>query len=88
MYAMTASQFSETDAQAMYESDIWKDMTAFEIVALQLYQERVCLPFDLFRQSVAMVLNREVDPHEFHWRESVANLKREFEEKVQECQLI
>ena len=50
--------------------------TAEEIVAFQLYEERLCMPFPLFHKAVEEALGRPVYTHEFA---GVENLRQEFE---------
>ena len=69
---------TKEEAIAMYDSGWWKDKTAKEIVAFQLYEDRLCLPFAEFQKAVESALGRSVWTHEFADRDG---LKAEFEGK-------
>ena len=58
-------QFTRLQAVLFYQSGEWKDWTDEEIVKIQLFQDKLCLPFEKFRQSVESVLKRPVWTHEF-----------------------
>lgn len=64
------------DAVKMAESKWYEKKRAEEIVAFQLYEERLCMPFPLFHKAVEEALGRPVFTHEFAYAE---NLKKEFE---------
>lgn len=49
----------------MYESGWWKGKTAREIVAVQLYEDRLILPFSEFHKAIEEALGRPVYTHEF-----------------------
>lgn len=53
------------EALRLYNSGWWEDKTAQEIVAFQLYESRLCLPFDVFHKSIEEALGRSVWTHEF-----------------------
>ena len=62
-------QFNKEQAIKIYNSEIWKDMTAKQIVDLQLFQNLLCVPFDLFHKSITEVLGRPVYTHEFAFQD-------------------
>lgn len=62
-------QFTKTQAIALHDSGIWEDMTDEDIVKLQLYQEKLCVPWSVFRDSINNVLGRGVYTHEFAFPE-------------------
>jgi hypothetical protein len=70
-------QLTKKQAIAFYESQEWDHMTAEEIVKLQLYQDRLCVPFSKFHEAIETVLGRSVFTHEF----ASDRLKAEFEKK-------
>lgn len=57
----------------------WEGKTAREVVAFQLYEHRLCMPFDLFHKAVEEALGRPVWTHEFGLNHD--GLKAEFEGK-------
>ena len=64
------------EAVKLVESKWYEKQTAEEIVAFQLYEERLCMPFPLFHKAVEEALGRPVFTHEFAAAES---LRQEFE---------
>src|SRR5512139_2728550 len=57
----------------------WEKRTAKEIVAFQLYEELLCMPFDVFHAAMEEALGRSVYTHEFGT--NVSGLQAEFEGK-------
>ena len=71
-------QLTKEQAIAFAESGIWKDWTDDQIVRFQLYQQRLCLPFDRFHKAMEAVLRRPVWTYEFaNWK----HLQEEYEGK-------
>jgi hypothetical protein len=58
-------QFCREYAIELCESKWWEDLGAEEIVKVQLFQERLCVPFDIFHEAVERVFGRPVWTHEF-----------------------
>ena len=57
----------------------WYELqTLLEIVEFQLYEEKLCMPFNLFHCVVEKVLGRPVYKHEFA---DMERLREEFQEK-------
>lgn len=69
-------QFTEQQAKDFYKSKVWKSWTLEQIVNLQLYQDRLCVPFNLFHKAIEKVLERPVWTHEFAFPDK---LRLEFE---------
>ena len=67
-------QLTKEQAIAIFNGGEWKDWSDEEIVKFQLYQDRLCVPFDKFHEAMESVLGRPVWTHEF------ANRKRLTEE--------
>jgi hypothetical protein len=68
---------TKTDAIAMAASGWWKDKSAREVVAYQLFQPLLCMDFGAFHEAVEKALGRSVWTHEFASGNS-ANLEKEF----------
>lgn len=68
-------QISKKASIKLYNSGEWKDWTDEEIVKFQLFQEYLCVPFDVFHTSLEKILNRSVYVHELVDTES---LQKEF----------
>ena len=68
-------QFSEEYAKELYESKVWETWNAEQIVRVQLFQNRLCVPFEIFHKATEEVLGRPVWTHEFAF---VERLKREY----------
>ena len=58
-------QLTKEEAIKIYESGIWKDWSDEDLVAFQLFQEKLCVPFDIFHKAIEKVLGRPVFTHEF-----------------------
>lgn len=72
-------QFSKKEAIALAQSKFYEELTANEIVAFQLYQDKLCMPFDVFHKAITEALDRPVYTHEFI---DYKRLQLEFEGKV------
>ena len=73
---MSLIQFSTEQAKTFGESGIWKDWLPDHIVGFQLYQDKLCIPFNVFHEAIEKVLKRPVWTHEFAFPEK---LRMEFE---------
>lgn len=58
-------QLTKEAAIKFYESGVWKDMSDDDIVKMQLWQKRLCVPLSVFHECITNVLNRPVYTHEF-----------------------
>ena len=68
-------QLTEKEAIQFHNSKLWEDMSAHEKVSLQLFQELLCMPFDVFHEAIEECLGRPVFTHEFAYIEM---LRQEF----------
>jgi hypothetical protein len=53
------------EAIKMYDTGWWQHATDQEIVAFQLFEEKLCMPFGRFHEAVEKCLERPVFTHEF-----------------------
>lgn len=67
---------TKEEAIKLYESGWYENKTAKELVDFQLYERRLCMPFDRYQQAVETILNRPVLTHEVMEQES---LQKEYE---------
>lgn len=58
-------QMTKEQAIALWESNKWVNWSDKQIVALQLYQKRICVPFDRFHGAMEAELGRPILTHEF-----------------------
>ena len=58
-------QLTEKQAIEFGNSGVWKEWTPEQIVRFQLFQDRLCMPFDKFHEAIEKVLKRPVFTHEF-----------------------
>ena len=58
-------QITEEEAVRIYTSGEWKNWTDEQIAEKQLYQRRLCVPFDKFHAAMEKVLGRPIWTHEF-----------------------
>lgn len=66
---------TKDQAKALYDSGFWKELSARERVEFQLFEERLCMPFDIIQEAVEATLGRSVWTHEFAHPD---NLRKEF----------
>jgi len=72
--------FTYEEAIKKVESKWWEGKTAKEILDFQLYEERLCCPFDIFHKAMEKALGRPVFTHEFADQKA---LQEEYEGKRQ-----
>ncbi len=58
-------QLTEQQAINFANSEEWKEWTDEQIVRLQLFQKRLCVPFSRFQEAMTKVLGRSIWTHEF-----------------------
>lgn len=58
-------QITEAEAIAIHDSKAWEAWTPMQRAAFQMVQDRLCMPFTVFHQSVEAALGRSVWTHEF-----------------------
>ena len=56
---------TKEEALAKYNSKWWVGKTPREICDFQLYEARLCMPFDKFHEAIEKALDRSVWTHEF-----------------------
>ena len=64
-------QLTKEQAIALHDGGEWKDWTLEELGKFQLYQEKLCIPFDKYHEAVEHILGRPVWTHEFAWTDSL-----------------
>jgi hypothetical protein len=58
-------QLTKEQAIAFHDSGEWKTWNHEQIVRLQLFQKKLCVPFGRFHEAMEAVLGRSVWTHEF-----------------------
>ena len=58
-------QLSKEKAIELFNSKIWEDWTYEQKAKFQLWQEKLCMPFNVFHEAVEKSLGRPVYTHEF-----------------------
>lgn len=56
---------TKDQAIALAETRWWKDKTPRQVAMFQLFEDKLCMPFDLFHQAMEVALKRAVFTHEF-----------------------
>lgn len=56
---------TKEEATKLYESKFWENMSFREIAIFQLYEDLLCMPFEIFHEAVEKTLDRPVWTHEF-----------------------
>lgn len=68
-------QLTKEEAIKLAESNFWENMTPEEITEFQLFQDALCMPFDVFKTATIKVFGRPICTHEFAYIDS---LRKEF----------
>ena len=58
-------QLTKEQAILFSKNQIWAEWSNDEIVKLQLFQDKLCIPFSRFHEAINKVLGRPVYTHEF-----------------------
>lgn len=58
-------QLTKEEAIAFYDNKLWEDMDYYQRAIFQMQQDRLCMPFDVFHESIQKALGRSVFTHEF-----------------------
>jgi hypothetical protein len=61
---MSITQLTEEESTAFYHSNKWQAWDVKTRAIFQLQQERLCMPFKAFRESLEEALGRKVIPYE------------------------
>lgn len=56
---------TKEQAIALHETKFWEPMSLRERAMFQMFEERLCMPFDVFHEAVEKTLDRPVFTHEF-----------------------
>jgi hypothetical protein len=62
---------TKEQAIAIYKSGCWREWTDDQKVRFQLFESRLCMPFDVFHAAIEKVLNRPVWTHEFAYEDAI-----------------
>ena len=65
-------QLTKEQAIEIYESNVWKNWTPEQILDLQLFQHRTCVPTNVFYDAMEKVLGRKILIHEFAFLDELA----------------
>ena len=69
-------ELTKEQAIALAETQFWEGMSSYEIVRFQLFENRLCMPFQVFHEAIEEELGRPVYTHEFVMNNE--GLKQEF----------
>lgn len=56
---------TKEEAIKLHDSKFWEDMSYEERAKFQLFEPRLCMPFDVFCEAMEKTLNRPIWTHEF-----------------------
>ena len=71
------------EAIKLSESEFWKTMSYKERAKFQLFEDKLCMPFEVFHESIEKTLGRPVQTIEFGF--NVEGLKKElFDVEIKE----
>lgn len=68
-------QFTKKQAIAFGENKLYEPLSYRERAELQLFQQKLCMPFDVFHEAIEKALGRPVYTHEFAF---IGELQKEF----------
>lgn len=68
-------QFTKEQAIAFGANKLYEPLSYRERAELQLFQQKLCMPFDVFHEAIEKTLNRPVFAHEFAF---IDDLRKEF----------
>ena len=68
---------TKEEAVKLYDSKFWEKLSYREIAEFQLFEKRLCIPFDVFHKAVGKALGRPVWNHEFGTKEAVKGMQEE-----------
>jgi hypothetical protein len=71
IHAEMSRELTCREAKALAESEWWKKLDIAEAARLQLYQDRLCMPFGTFHEGMERLLHRPVWSHEFAGRDAL-----------------
>lgn len=69
------AKLSRADAMKLYRTRFWEEMSPHDRSLFQLFEENICMPLDIFQESLEAALGRPIQASEFDRPE---NLRREF----------
>jgi hypothetical protein len=61
---MNAMEITEEQAIKLHDSGWWIGLEPRDIVKFQLFEDRLCMPFDVFHEALEKALGRPVWTHE------------------------
>jgi hypothetical protein len=67
-------QLTKEQCVKIYESMLWEDLDDHQIIRLQLWQERLCMPLQVLKEALSRVLGRSVATHELGYE----RIKKEY----------
>lgn len=53
------------EAIALSETKFWESMSFYDRAKFQLFEDKLCMPFDVFHEAMEKALGRPVFTHEF-----------------------
>lgn len=56
---------TKEQAIELHDSKFWEDMSPDERAQFQLFEDKLCMPFEVFHEAVEKTLGRPVFTHEF-----------------------
>ncbi len=53
------------EAVKLYDSKWWEGQSDYDLAKFQLFEDRLCMPFEVFHKAISLALGRDVYTHEF-----------------------
>lgn len=58
-------ELTQEEAIALSKTEFWKNMSHRDLAMFQMFEPRLCMPFDVFHEAIEKTLGRPVFTHEF-----------------------
>lgn len=67
------NQLTKPQAKALFATKFWEKLTDEQLVRFQLFQKRLCMPFEVFHHALSVVFDRPVYIDEFAYPNKLRN---------------
>jgi hypothetical protein len=70
---MKMTQLNKEEAIMLSKTNFWEKLNYSDRFKFQLFQNRLCMPFDIFHEAAEKTLGRPIWTHEFADRDRLRN---------------
>lgn len=68
---------TKEQAIKLFDSNFWENMPYEHRALFQMFEDRLCMPFDIFHEAVQKTVGHPVFTHEFGMKEFVEKIQDE-----------